>query len=220
MKTIIFATALATALTIGPSQIAFAAGGQHGGGGGARSGGGFTGGSGHAAASHMSRTPAPRSGPILGTAVPRPGGRPISPYRHGRGWPYYGAYGAFGLGAYGYGAYDSMDPLWYDVDPSLYPYVPYGDPYTYGVPGADAPPPPLAAVGGLRLDVKPTNASVIVDGYLTGVVDDFNGHFQHLDLVSGAHHVELDAPGYAPLRFDVSIQPRRTTTYHGTLQKS
>ncbi len=159
--------------------------------------------------------PAPRTGPVVGTAVPRPGGRPFSPYRGGGGWPYYGVYGAFGLGAYGY-----MDPMWYDMDPSLYPDVPYGDPYAYGAPGTYAPPPPLAAIGGLRLDVKPKNASVIVDGYLAGVVDDFDGHFQHLDLVSGAHHVELDAQGYAPLRFDVNIQPRRTTTYHGTLQKS
>jgi hypothetical protein len=55
---------------------------------------------------------------------------------------------------------------------------------------------------------------------VAGIVDDFNGHFQHLDLVSGAHHIEVRAPGSTSLQFDVNIEPHQTIAYHGRLTKS
>jgi hypothetical protein len=61
---------------------------------------------------------------------------------------------------------------------------------------------------------------VYVDGYYAGIVDDFNGHFQHLDLTPGPHHVEVREPGYLPLDFDVSIEAHHTTQYRGTMQRS
>jgi hypothetical protein len=74
--------------------------------------------------------------------------------------------------------------------------------------------------GGLRLKVEPRQAQVYVDGYYAGIVDDFNGHFQHLDMTAGPHHVEIRAPGYEPLAFDVTIQTHHTTEYRGALSRS
>jgi hypothetical protein len=71
--------------------------------------------------------------------------------------------------------------------------------------------------GALRLKVKPVEASVYVDGYYVGVVDDFDGVFQRLRLEPGAHHIEIQAPALEPLSFDVLIQPGHTTTYRGEL---
>jgi hypothetical protein len=70
--------------------------------------------------------------------------------------------------------------------------------------------------GGVRLKIKPKEAQVYVDGSYAGIVDDFNGHFQHLDLTPGPHHISVQAPGYAPLEFDVTIQPHTTITLSGT----
>jgi hypothetical protein len=113
------------------------------------------------------------------------------------------------------------------------PYIVY-DPFwlgyqgdAYGVTGSypglgvavDAPSPVDAQgpAGGLRLKIQPQDAQVYVDGYYAGVVDDFNGHFQRLELVPGPHHVEVRAPGRRSLEFDVVIQSRHTIVYEGTL---
>jgi PEGA domain-containing protein len=65
--------------------------------------------------------------------------------------------------------------------------------------------------------VEPKDAQVFVDGYYAGLVDEFDGHFQHLDLVPGPHHVEVYAPGYERLLLDVIIQPHHTIQYQGRL---
>src|SRR5262249_42752868 len=67
------------------------------------------------------------------------------------------AYGGIGFGGY-YGFYD---PGWYDPYPPVYQ---SGGGYGYE--------------GALRLKVKPREASVYVDGYFSGRVDDFDGIFQ------------------------------------------
>jgi hypothetical protein len=71
----------------------------------------------------------------------------------------------------------------------------------------------------LRLCVRPRNAEVYVDGYFAGRVDEFDGIFQALELESGGYRIELVAPGYEPLQFDVRIQPGRKTTYDGDLRR-
>ena len=58
---------------------------------------------------------------------------------------------------------------------------------------------------------------MFVDGYYAGIVDDFNGHFQHLEVTPGPHHVEIRASGYEPVWFDVNIQPHVTREYRSTL---
>ncbi|MCA1563207.1 MAG: PEGA domain-containing protein, partial [Acidobacteria bacterium] len=71
--------------------------------------------------------------------------------------------------------------------------------------------------GQLRLKVKPRDAQVLVNGYFVGRVDDFDGVFQRLTLETGGHRVEIRAPGYAPLVFEVMILLGETVTYRGEL---
>jgi hypothetical protein len=69
------------------------------------------------------------------------------------------------------------------------------------------------------LKIKPSSAAVYVDGNYAGVVDDFNGIFQRMHLDAGPHRIEVRAPGYETLAFDVRIEAERTTTYKGELKK-
>ena len=246
MRVLALGTALAiVCLASSPSVVlAKGSGGGHGGGGhsgGHSSGGHASGGrgGGHAQGTSTSRaraisrgtstTPATsasqpqpsrsRDGrPIVGTAVPRigttsPTGVPQLVYSPYRLWPYFdGALGFGGLGLY-------YNPFWSGYG--------YSSSYAYGLPWSDPglstygyAPYPLDSqgpTGGLRLKIEPAHAQVFVDGYYAGIVDDFDGHFQHLDLTSGSHHVEVRAPGYQPLEFDISIQLHHTVVYRGTL---
>ena len=147
-------------------------------------------------------------GPTVGQAVLRP-----NPPVHGGGggdggWyspslPYYPFYGwAYGLGYYG--LYDS----WWGWG------SPYGyDSGYYGYYGNES-----GGRGGLKLKVEPTFAEVYVDGYYMGTVDDFDGTFQRMELEVGAHHIEVRAPGYQTIVFDVRIEFNDTVTYRGELQ--
>jgi PEGA domain-containing protein len=171
-----------------------------------------------------------------------------SPYRNSsygyssyRVWPYYGAalgFGGFGLyydpfwSGYGYGGYGG------------YPYGGYGyGGYGYGYPyqnylysdgsgpaygASDAAPSSASSadpvsvqpseVGRLRLRVEPATAQVYVDGFYMGTVDDFNGSGQDVSLEAGPHRIEIRAPGYETLTFDVKTDPSRTITYRGALR--
>ena len=63
----------------------------------------------------------------------------------------------------------------------------YGYPYYYGA---------YDYTGAARLEVKPREAQVYVDGYFVGVVDDFDGTFQRLNLEPGEHELQLYLEGY------------------------
>lgn len=136
-------------------------------------------------------------------SVPRPSTVNVQPrvytnsfYYPRRYYPY--GYGAFGLGYFYYDPYS-----WYPYDYGSYRFSGYG----YGYP-----------TGELRLRVRPRQAEVYVDGYFAGTVDEFDGTFQALELESGGYTIEVVAPGYQPLQFDVRIQPGRKTTYSGDLR--
>jgi hypothetical protein len=121
-------------------------------------------------------------------------------YRYPRRYYPYG-YGAFGLGYFYYDPY-----RWYPR--SYAPYVGsgyYGPDFSY------------FDIGELRLDVSPRHAQVYVDGYYAGTVDDFDGAFQALKLQPGPYQIEIVAPGYETLVFDVRISPRQKTRYRGDL---
>jgi len=149
----------------------------------------------------------------VGSAVPR-GTTPPQP---GRGTPgifipggyyypgYYGGYGYYDpWGSYGgYGYYGGYYDPWYGG----YPVGGQTTTYTTGDEGS------------LRLKIKPKEAEVYVDGYYVGIVDDFDGIFQRLHLESGAHRIEVRAPGYEALAFDVHITADHKTTYQGELKK-
>ncbi|HMB80343.1 MAG TPA: PEGA domain-containing protein [Vicinamibacterales bacterium] len=183
---------------------------------------------------------APSGGTTVGRAAPRVvspgvgsrvvGGAPLRSYYYpyyygfrpglsiglGFGYPYYyGAYGYPYYGAYGYG----------------YPYSSYGygyggyDPGAYAAPGYAAPgyAAPGYAVrsgggyGGVRIQGAPKDAQVYVDGYYSGIVDDYNGPYQRLDLPAGAHAIEIRTPG-GPMAFDVNVTPGQTLTIHGNVR--
>ena len=74
-------------------------------------------------------------------------------------------------------------------------------------------------IGELRLDVSPRHAQVYVDGYYAGVVDDYDGVFQGLKLESGTYRIEITAPGYEKLSFDVRISPEQKIRYEGNLRR-
>ena len=67
--------------------------------------------------------------------------------------------------------------------------------------------------------MKPRDASVFVDGYFAGQVDDFDGVFQRLHLEPGPHRIEISADGYETLTFEIRAERDRTTTYSGTLNR-
>lgn len=174
----------------------------------------------HAASDPGDTVPAyarPREGrPIVGRAVPREGtSQPVggvvgiySPGFYGGFYPWafggLGFYGYDGFGGYGgYGGYGA-DPWFGPDDGSYYP-------QGYGSADRDN--------GGLKLKIKPSDATVYVDGYYTGVVNDFDGVFQKLTIEPGTHRVEVRAPGYETLTFDVRIEAGHTSTYRGELKK-
>jgi hypothetical protein len=166
------------------------------------------------------RTAQPRQrwpGPVssAGVAVPRESRPPVSRpdgwndgyrsyprvynnyyYYPRRYYPY--GYGSFGLGYFYYDPY-----TWYPYDNYNYRFQGYG----YGYP-----------TGEIRLQVRPRQAEVYVDGYYAGQVDEFDGFVQALRLEEGPYTIELVAPGYEPLQFNVRIQPGRKITYRGDMR--
>jgi len=75
-------------------------------------------------------------------------------------------------------------------------------------------------LGGLQLAFEPRSAEVYVDGDYVGVVDEFSGYYQHLDLPAGRHYVEVLANGYQPWDWDVTIVPGRTLTFRMSLEQA
>lgn len=117
-----------------------------------------------------------------------------------------GYYRGYWAAPYYYGFYDPWfwgSPYWY---PPYYGY--YG-----GYPGYY-----FGGGSSLRLEVKPNNAEVYIDGYYAGVVDDFDGIFQSLDLEPGQHTIELFLPGYRTVTQQIYLQPRNTFKVKYTMQ--
>jgi hypothetical protein len=122
--------------------------------------------------------------------------------------PYYGYY-PYGYGAFGLG-YFYYDPFWWEA-PYGGGYYGYGYGYGYDRNG-------YSDYGALKLQVKPRDAEVYVDGYYVGQVRDFDGLFHHLDLESGPHRIEVRMAGYEPLVFEVKMLGGQTINYRGELR--
>jgi hypothetical protein len=150
--------------------------------------------------------------PVVTRVVPyyrayRPGvnlgffyGRPGYFGSYGYGSPFYASgYPAYGYPVYGYGAYG---------------YRPYGYPvYGYGYGGYSGRP-----YGGVRIDLPQRDAEVYVDGYFVGTVDEFDGVLQQANIEAGPHRIEIRAPEYEPIVFDVNVEPGRTITYRASMR--
>jgi hypothetical protein len=101
-------------------------------------------------------------------------------------------------------------------------YDPWWGGYNWGYPGygyGGAVYSSSDDTGALRLKVKPREAQVFVDGYYSGIVDEFDGAFQRLRLEEGPHTVQVRLDGYEPLEFKVYVVYDRTTTLRGELQR-
>ena len=79
----------------------------------------------------------------------------------------------------------------------------------------EAAPPP----GMLRFAVTPLSAQVFVDSYYVGTIEDIDRE-RVLLLPPGPHRVEIRAPGYDPVVFDVRIESNETVTYRAALAPS
>jgi hypothetical protein len=148
-------------------------------------------------------------------APPRPGGSTVF-YPYYSNYGYYGPYGGYpyyGYGySYGYGVGYGFGLFGYD--PFFLGGTYYGAP-SYSAGGYSSQ---HRGIGKLRLRVQPAHAEVYVDGYFVGTVDDFNGLFQRLNVDAGAHRIELRAPGYETVEFEVFITDRETITYRGEMK--
>ena len=133
----------------------------------------------------------PAGGPPAAGRPPggHPGGRAVV-VRGGYGG-YYG-YPYMGLG-YGWGPY--WGGGWYGQYWG-YPYPYWGGGY-YDL-GAE-----------LRLEVKPKEAQVFLDGYYVGIVDDFDGTFERLHFKPGDHELVLYLEGYQTVKQNVRLGQRQ-----------
>lgn len=104
-------------------------------------------------------------------------------------------------------------PYYYRPRFSIGVYYGAGGAYPYGAtPSYYYDPSPGQVYGGIRITDAPREAQVFADGYYVGIVDDFDGVFQHVNLEAGEHQIEIRAPGLQPIAFDVAVQPGRTIT--------
>ena len=89
----------------------------------------------------------------------------------------------------------------------------FWDFYGWGYPGPYPPAvygPGRAGGSAARLQVTPRQTEVYVDGYRAGVVDDFDGFAQRLNLPPGEHVIELYLDGYKPVTQNILFQPGET----------
>jgi hypothetical protein len=105
-------------------------------------------------------------------------------------------------------------PYFYRPSIALGVYYGVGGAYPYGyTPREYYDPIPGRLYGGVRIVGAPRAAQVFADGYYVGIVNDFDGVFQHMNLEAGPHHIEVVVPGMQPIEFDVDVQPGRTITF-------
>ena len=74
-----------------------------------------------------------------------------------------------------------------------------------------------AVLGGVRITDAPPDAQVFVDGAYVGIVDNFDGPGQHLNLEPGRHRLEIHTRASGAVAFDVIVQPGRTLTVKAEL---
>src|SRR2546425_728037 len=102
--------------------------------------------------------------------------------------------------------------FWYPYPyPYLYPAPPYPDQYGYRGRYADG--------ASIRIEVKPKDAQVYIDGYYAGVVDDFDGVFQRLHVSPGEHELVLHLDGYRAVHQKMNLAPGSTYKVRYTMER-
>jgi hypothetical protein len=153
--------------------------------------------------------------------------RPYGGYYGGYGG-YYGGYGGYYGGYYarpyyafrprfsiGFGVYVGF-PVAFPSGFTFSTAGVYGYPgYAYG--GSVAVVPGPSTYGGVSFEIDPPYTNVIVDGTYVGDAGSFSATAQPLTIVPGRHRVELRAPGFQPVSFDVDVLPGQVIPYQGQL---
>jgi hypothetical protein len=73
--------------------------------------------------------------------------------------------------------------------------------------------------GAVRVLVDPSEARVYVDGYYAGIVDDYDGLFQRLNVSPGRHEITLKLEGYKTHHMKVYVSSEGTLKLHYGMQK-
>lgn len=105
------------------------------------------------------------------------------------------------VGGYFYDPHFGPYPWW---GPGVYPY--WYEPM-YGVRAS------------VRVLATPKEATVYVDGFYAGIVDDFDGFFQSLPLPPGGHEITLYDPGYRTVSQRVYVSPSSTFKLRQTMER-
>lgn len=93
----------------------------------------------------------------------------------------------------------------YRYPPIIYPPYPA---YRYAPPESN-----------LRVQVTPKEASVYVDGYFAGKVDEFDGTFERLHVAPGGHEIVIYLEGFHSLKQQLYLHPNATRRIEGSLEK-
>jgi hypothetical protein len=105
-------------------------------------------------------------------------------------------------GGFGMGFSPFYDPFFYS--PFYGPWGPYGSPYA-------------SNMSEVRIQATPKDAEVFVDGYYAGIVDNFDGVFQRLNVSPGGHEFVLYREGFQPIHQMVYVQPGSSFTLRHTM---
>jgi hypothetical protein len=73
--------------------------------------------------------------------------------------------------------------------------------------------------GSIRVFVDPSDTRVYVDGYYAGIVDDFDGLFQRLNISPGTHEIALRLEGYKSHHVRVYLAPGATLKLQYEMEK-
>ena len=103
-------------------------------------------------------------------------------------------------------------------------YSPYYDPFFWGLgwgyPGWYGPYNGVVVEeSSARIQVTPKQTEVYVDGYLAGVVDDFDGTTQRLRVSPGEHVIDLYLDGHKPVTQTVLFQQGKTIRIKHTMEQ-
>lgn len=126
--------------------------------------------------------------------------------------PYYSFRPRFSIGFGIYIGYPVAFPVGFSVGVGgVYGYPAYG----YG--GSVAVVPGPSQYGGVSFEIDPPNTNIIVDGTYVGDAGSFSATAQPLTLVAGRHRIELRAPDFQPVAFDLDVLPGQVIPYQGAL---
>jgi len=96
--------------------------------------------------------------------------------------------------------------------------------YPYAYLGSYAPPvygrvmPGVSVYGGLSFEISPYDAAVFVDGEYAGTVGQYPPNAPPLTLTPGPHRIEIQAQGFRPMMWDVTIVPGQVIPWQGAMQ--